>query len=282
MTIVSCTMCVPRVNGGEHLCSWQWPTTRLKKFSLNWEDIHQGCPAATLLHAFGTHQLLKKVQAAMNRPGEFLASYSDNTSGRGSHRNFVASLSTMQNIGPAYGKSWAQQRCYLVPAKDGKPVLTEGSIVKAEDIITHPDEIPPPIFRLGRESASAELDCLRAQRAARYIRFPVARFPPWSPRVHLEISQRQVLGYVRSAEGGHQVQGHPVSLAYVQHVLIPHVQAINHMCRQIPIVYIMERASIFDDTLIAQGHQKNSVHEVLRPGVEQTQVTFGYGRRWYY
>jgi hypothetical protein len=40
---------------------------------------HQGCPAATLLHSFGTHQPLKKVQAAMTRPVEFLASYSVNT-----------------------------------------------------------------------------------------------------------------------------------------------------------------------------------------------------------
>jgi hypothetical protein len=43
---------------------------------------HQGCPAATLLHAFGTHQPIKKVQTAMTRPGEFLALYSDNTRGR--------------------------------------------------------------------------------------------------------------------------------------------------------------------------------------------------------
>jgi hypothetical protein len=64
---------------------------------------HQGCPAATLLHAFGTYQPLKKVQAAMTRPGEFLASYSNNTSGRGSHRNCIEALKTMQKIGPAYG-----------------------------------------------------------------------------------------------------------------------------------------------------------------------------------
>jgi hypothetical protein len=50
---------------------------------------HQGCPAATLLHAFGTHQPLKKVQATMTRPGELLASYNDNTSSRGSHSNSV-------------------------------------------------------------------------------------------------------------------------------------------------------------------------------------------------
>jgi hypothetical protein len=134
---------------------------------------HQGCPAATLLHAFGTHQPLQKVQAAMTRPGEFLASYSDNTSGRGSHRNCIEALKIMQMIGPAYGIKLGTIKV-LIGSSGGQEYsamkrqhyLDLG--VKAEDIITHPDDILPTISRLGRVRSLADLDRLRAQRAAKY------------------------------------------------------------------------------------------------------------------
>jgi hypothetical protein len=110
----------------------------------------QGCPAATLLHAFGTHQPLKKVQAAMTRPGEFLASYSDSTSGRGSHRSCIEALKTMQKIGPAYGMKLGTVKA-LIGSSGGQENSAQKRQhyldlgVKAEDIITHPDDIPPPI-----------------------------------------------------------------------------------------------------------------------------------------
>jgi hypothetical protein len=43
---------------------------------------HQGCTAATLLHAFGTLRPLQLVQEHMTSPGEFIAAYSDNVNGR--------------------------------------------------------------------------------------------------------------------------------------------------------------------------------------------------------
>jgi hypothetical protein len=60
----------------------------------------------------------------VNRPGEFLASYRDNTSGRGTHRNCIAALSTMQKIGPVYGIKLGTTKVLL-----GSSGGREGSIV---------------------------------------------------------------------------------------------------------------------------------------------------------
>jgi hypothetical protein len=117
---------------------------------------HQGCPAATLLHAFGTRQPLKKVvQAKMNRPGEFLASHSDNINGRGSHSNCIEALKTTKKIGRAYGIHLGTVKVLLGSSggHEQSEVRKNHYLelgVKAEDIITHPDDIPLPVSHLAR------------------------------------------------------------------------------------------------------------------------------------
>jgi hypothetical protein len=168
----------------------------------------------------------------MTRPGEFLAFYGDNTSGRGSHRNCIEALKTIQKIGLAYGIKLGTIKVLICfsGAQDNSALKRQHYLdlgVKTEDIITHPDDIPPPISRLRRERSLA--DRPSPCTAGRKIQLPIARYSTWSRRIHLEISQRQVLWSIRSMEAGYQVQGHPVGLAHVQYVLIqihqPYVQA---------------------------------------------------------
>jgi hypothetical protein len=219
---------------------------------------HQGCPAATLLHVFGTHQPLKKVQAKMTKPGEFLASYSDNTSGRGTHKNCIEALKTMQKIGPAYGIQLGTTKVLLGSSggPDNSSIRRQHYLdlgVKAEDIITHPDDIPPPISRLGRERALADLDRLRAQRATKYG-FQLLGIPLGLPEF---ISKS-----VKDKFSGLYAQWKPVikfkdtQSAWLMYSMCLS-RSINHMCRQIPTVYIMEHASIFDDTL------RRGIREIL-------------------
>jgi hypothetical protein len=120
--------------------------------------------------------------------------------------------------------------------------------VKTEDIITH------PISRLRRERSLA--DRPSPYTAGRKIRLPIARYSTWSRRIHLEISQRQVLWSIRPMEAGYQVQGHPVGLAHVQYVLIqihqPYVQA-DPDC-----IYYVARFHFRRHP--AQRNQRDSIH----------------------
>jgi hypothetical protein len=104
---------------------------------------------------------------------QFLASYSDNTSGRGMHRNCIEALKTTQKIGPANGIKLGTTKVLLGSSggPDNSSIRRQHYLdlgVKTEDIITHPDDIPPSISRLGRERTLADLDRLRAQRATKY------------------------------------------------------------------------------------------------------------------
>jgi hypothetical protein len=117
--------------------------------------------------------------------------------------------------------------------------------VKAEDIITHPDDIPPPISRLGRERSLADRDRLRAQRATKYG-FQLLGIPLGLPEF--------ISKFVKDKFSSLYAQWKPVikfkdtQSAWLMYSMCLS-RSINHMCRQIPTAYIMEHASIFDDTL---------------------------------
>jgi hypothetical protein len=117
--------------------------------------------------------------------------------------------------------------------------------VKAEDSITHPDDIPPPISRLRRERTLAELDRLRAQRAAKYG-FQLLGIP-------LGL-QEFISKSVKDKFSGLYAQWKPVirfkdtQSAWLMNSMCLS-RSINHICRQIPTGYIMEHASIFREIL---------------------------------
>jgi hypothetical protein len=117
--------------------------------------------------------------------------------------------------------------------------------VKAEDIITHPDDIPPPISRLGRERSLADRDRLRVQRATKYG-FQLLGIPLGLP----EFISKSVKDKFSSlyAQWKPVIKFKDTQSAWLMYSMCLS-RSINHMCRQIPTAYIMEYASIFDDTL---------------------------------
>jgi hypothetical protein len=110
--------------GRVHWCDSTWTTTPHRRFSRNWVVT-----AAALLHAFGTLRPLKLVQQHMTSPGEFIAAYSDNVNGRGSHDHCIDAINTTQRVGPDYGI---------------KPYISLG--VKPSDILSHPDDDETPTY----------------------------------------------------------------------------------------------------------------------------------------
>jgi hypothetical protein len=125
--------------------------------------------------------------------------------------------------------------------------------VRAEDIITHPDDTPPPISRLGKERSLADFDRLRAQRAAKYG-FQLLGIPLDLPEFISKSVKDKLSGLY--AQWKPVIKFKDTQSAWLMYSMCLS-RSINHMCRHIPTAYIMEHASIFDDNL------RRGIREIL-------------------
>jgi hypothetical protein len=85
----------------------------------------------------------------MTSPGEFIAAYSDNVNGRGSHDHCIDAIQTTQRVDPDYGIKLGTIKVLLGATTDNdeQSKRREAYIslgVKPSDILSHPDDDEDP------------------------------------------------------------------------------------------------------------------------------------------
>lgn len=195
---------------------------------------HQGCTAATVLHAFGTLAPLEEVQQVMTTPDELLASYSDNISGRGSHFHCVDAIKTIQKIGPDFGIKlgtikvlFGATSCNAEQTSRRDTYLSLG--VQHSDILSHPDDDDLPT----------------SSRRAKYG-VKVLDIPLGSPE-YMDKFVKDKFNSLRD-EWSCVLSYHDPQSAWLMFSVCL-ARSINHLCRQVPPSIILKHANIFDDTL---------------------------------
>jgi hypothetical protein len=194
----------------------------------------QGGTAATLIHAFGALRPLQLVQEHMTSPGEFIAAYSDNVNGRGSHDHCIDGIKTTQRIGPDYGIKLGTIKVLLGATidNDEQSKRREAYIslgVNPSHILSHSDddEIPTP---------------------SRYAKYGVKTLGiPLGSQEFMEKFVKDKFEGLRDEWSIVLCYHDPQSAWLVFSICLS--CSINHMCSQILPSIILKYAHIFDDNM---------------------------------